>query len=55
MFHMDSIAVKQGQRVQAGQTIGTVGSTGVSSGPHLHFEAWTQDGSVDPGLFIEEW
>ncbi len=41
--HMSSVKVKVGQYVSSGQLLGTVGSTGYSTGPHLHFEFRLQD------------
>jgi murein DD-endopeptidase MepM/ murein hydrolase activator NlpD len=46
--HMSRIAVAPGQRVQAGQVIGYVGSTGMSTGPHLHYEVFRDGSSIDP-------
>jgi murein DD-endopeptidase MepM/ murein hydrolase activator NlpD len=46
--HMSRIVARAGQRVSRGQLIGYVGSTGMSTGPHLHFEIWKNGVSVNP-------
>jgi murein DD-endopeptidase MepM/ murein hydrolase activator NlpD len=46
--HMSRIAVSPGMHVQAGQVIGYVGSTGLSTGPHLHFEAYRNGQRINP-------
>ena len=47
-MHMDSRGVAVGDRVMAGQKIGTVGSTGTSTGPHLHVALSIRGVHVDP-------
>ena len=49
--HMSSIAVSNGQTVSQGETIGYVGSTGVSTGPHCHYEVWKDGSRIDPEQF----
>ena len=50
--HMSSIAVSYGQVVSKGDTIGYVGSTGISTGPHLHFEIREGGVCIDPEQFF---
>ena len=46
--HMSRIAVAPGTRVRAGQVIGYVGSSGLSTGPHLHFEVYRGGATINP-------
>lgn len=50
--HMASVAVRMGQKVQAGEKLGTEGSTGKSTGSHLHFEVRKNNVAVDPTPFL---
>jgi murein DD-endopeptidase MepM/ murein hydrolase activator NlpD len=50
--HASAILVALGQRVSQGSTIALVGSTGNSSGPHLHFEVRVNGSAVDPLLYL---
>lgn len=51
--HQEDIFVREGQRVKAGEVIGTVGSSGRSTGPHLHWEVWVGGVPVDPMDWLE--
>jgi murein DD-endopeptidase MepM/ murein hydrolase activator NlpD len=51
--HMQSIAVEAGQEVTAATVIGQLGSTGVSTGPHLHYEIRRAEEAIDPMPFLQ--
>ncbi len=50
--HMNSISVKVGDTIALGQKVGTMGSTGRSTGPHLHYEIYFRGKSYDPIKFL---
>jgi murein DD-endopeptidase MepM/ murein hydrolase activator NlpD len=51
--HLSSFLVKEGQSVSTGTPIARVGSTGRSTGPHLHFEVRRTDNAVDPARYLK--
>ncbi len=51
--HMSKLSVKVGDKVNAGTKIGEVGSTGLSTGPHLHFEIVYDGTKVDPEMILD--
>jgi murein DD-endopeptidase MepM/ murein hydrolase activator NlpD len=50
--HAEVLLVKKGDLVSRGQMIARVGSTGLSTGPHLHFEVRQDDKSLDPRAYL---
>lgn len=52
--HCSEVLVKKGDKISQGDTIALVGSTGYSTGPHLHFEVRIKDISVDPLPLLED-
>ena len=50
--HLSAVLVAAGTQVARGEPIARMGSTGRSTGSHLHFELWTNDGAVDPLLYL---
>jgi murein DD-endopeptidase MepM/ murein hydrolase activator NlpD len=51
--HLAGIAVRPGQRVALGQRIGAMGSTGRSTGVHLHYEVWVNGRAQNPSRFLK--
>ena len=50
--HLKTISVVVGQRVGVGARIGGIGSTGRSTGPHLHYEVWVNGRAQNPARFL---
>jgi murein DD-endopeptidase MepM/ murein hydrolase activator NlpD len=50
--HCSTLEVRAGDRVDAGQQVGTLGGTGQVTAPHLHFEVWKDGEAMDPRLVI---
>ena len=50
--HMSKIIVRRGQKIKRGEIIGYVGSTGVSTSPHLHYEVRINDKPVNPVYYF---
>lgn len=50
--HLSEITVRESDEIESGQVIGRLGSTGRSSGPHLHYEIIKDDEKVNPGNYI---
>jgi murein DD-endopeptidase MepM/ murein hydrolase activator NlpD len=51
--HLSKITVAMGALVGKGSLVGRVGSTGRSTGPHVHYEVWYDDKVRNPNSFIE--
>lgn len=51
--HNRGNAVKVGQRVKRGEIVGYIGSTGKSTGPHVHYEVWEKGKRINPSKFLQ--
>ena len=52
--HLNSVLVQEGQRVRSGTVLGTVGNTGHSTGPHVHFEVHHYGRALDPAIYLKK-
>ena len=52
--HLSSINVKEGEKINKGMLLGTVGSTGRVTGPHLHWSIYLNKQRVNPEIFLDK-
>ncbi|TXH22179.1 MAG: M23 family metallopeptidase, partial [Chitinophagaceae bacterium] len=52
--HLSKISVKENQKIASGEKIGELGSSGRSTGPHLHYEVHVNGERVDPSRFVKQ-
>ena len=50
--HLEKVMVKRGTPVKRGDTIGLMGNTGRSTGPHVHYEVWKDGKNINPKEFL---
>ncbi len=51
--HLHTLGVERGDRIQAGEIIGTMGSSGRTTGTHVHYEIWYNNQTMDPAKFLK--
>lgn len=51
--HCSKIVIKEGAKIKQGQKIAEIGETGKATGPHLHFEIWRENRTINPEYILD--